>query len=123
MVEEREETYRREAGRYLENAFGALMEGELTKASEFLWGSMAEALKAVAARKGYLLRSHSELRNYARQLARELGDRQLEDAFIRADRLHANFYESFLSDQDLAADAEEIRLAVGKLLDLLETAT
>jgi hypothetical protein len=63
------------------------------------------------------------VRTYARELARELGDRQLEDAFIRADRLHANFYESFLGSQDLAADAEEIRLAVGKLLDLLETAT
>ena len=111
-------TYRLQATHYLENARLALEAGEMEKAGEFLWGSMAEAVKATAAQKGQLLQNHGVLRRYAKQLARELQDPTLEAAYIRAEQLHINFYEVFLRPDELAREYEVIGQAVSKLLDL-----
>lgn len=119
-MEQRREQYRAQSVHYLENAVTSLQQGDVEKAGEFLWGSVAEALKAVAARKGQLLRNHREIREYARALSAELQDPTIEMAFKVADQLHSNFYESFLSAEDLAPDAERIRAAVRKLIDLLD---
>jgi hypothetical protein len=41
------------------------------KASKFLWGSVAEALKALLmARKGFKIKSHSEFWDVARELSK-----------------------------------------------------
>jgi len=119
-MQEKLEQYKSQAEHYLQNALITLQQGDAEKAGEFLWGGIAEALKAVAARKGDLLRNHREIRNFAHTLSVELEDPSIEMAFIVADRLHSNFYESFLAMEDLARDAERIREAVGRLLELLE---
>lgn len=59
------------AGEYLSNAYLSLQRDELEKASEFLWGSLAQAIKAVAALKELRLRSHREIWNYLVELSRE----------------------------------------------------
>lgn len=112
--------HRNQSLRYLGNAYAALEAGEPEKAGEFLWGSMAQALKAVAATNDIQLRSHARVGEYARQLAIELGDRRLRDAFTVASYLHSNFYETGLSPEEVTAYAEDIRRAVGKLLELAE---
>lgn len=110
--------YASQSIRYLENALKSIAQSDFDKASEFLWGSIAEALKAVAAKKGLTLRTHGELWDYARGLAKELGDRSIYDGFFKANSLHSNFYESKLSPQDVVAVAESVRDTVGKLLKL-----
>ncbi len=122
-MQERLALYRAQALHYWENALVSLQQGDTEKAGEFLWGCMAEALKGVAALKGRVLRSHWELRAFARALASELSLRLVQNAFVRADRLHSNFYESFLTPEDLAEDVEEIREAVRVLLELMEEPT
>ena len=111
--------YASQSLRYLENAFGALNEGDFDKASEFLWGSVAEAIKAVAASKGVVLKSHRELWDWARELSKELNDESIYDAFFKANSLHSNFYEVRLAPQDVLIAVNSIRDAVGKLLRLL----
>ncbi|MBI2871767.1 MAG: hypothetical protein HYY00_01085 [Chloroflexi bacterium] len=119
-MQERLALYRAQALHYLENAFIALRQGDVEKAGEFLWGSMAEALKAVAAHKGTTLRQHREIREFARAIANELGERALWDAYGNAEHLHANFYEVELSLEDVAAIGESVKRAVERLLGLAE---
>ncbi|MBM3942033.1 MAG: hypothetical protein FJ316_03735 [SAR202 cluster bacterium] len=103
---------------YLENSLHHLQAGEIAKAGEFLWGSVATALKAVAARRDRGLRSHRELRAFARELARDSGQPDLWDKYLTAEHLHSNFYESFLEREDLDAIAEDLRPTVMVLLEM-----
>ena len=112
-------TYVRRSEEYLSNAYISLERNEVEKASEFLWGSMAEAIKAVAALKGEELHSHRRIQEYMVRLSRELGDRDLFDALRDANSLHMNFYESGLTREDVLTSVVTIRYAVGKLLGLI----
>lgn len=104
---------------YLQNAYIALEQNELEKASEFLWGSMAQAIKAFAAFKGEHLASHAAIWKYVTELSRELGDQGLFDAFRDANSLHINFYESGLTREIVLTLEERIRRTVGRLVSLL----
>ena len=118
-VKERIEKYKAQSIHYLENAFIFIEAGDSEKASEFLWGSMAEALKAVAASRDIWLKSHRDIRNYAKELAEALQDGSIGHTFDNAQALHSNFYESGLILEDVVTCAEDVKDAVGKLLGLI----
>ena len=113
------EKHKAQSMHYLENAFRFIEAGDAEKASEFLWGSMAQALKAVAASRGISLRTHERLKRYAMDLAKERQDENIKNAFYRAQSLHSNFYETGLLIEDVAISAEDVRAVVGKLLSLI----
>ena len=96
-----------------------LDEGELQKAGEFVWGSMAAAVKAVAACNGVSLRSHGKLVEFARELSRELESPYLYDSFHKARSLHSNFYEADLTAEDVHLAIEDVRGAIGFLMELI----
>ena len=110
------EKYARQSLTYLRNASKFVDAGDSEKASEFLWGSMAQAIKAVAAAKGVTFRKHRLLWEYAETLANELEDKSIYDSFLHAYSLHSNFYESDLELKDVRRIAEDVKVAVGKLL-------
>ena len=118
-IKERIKKYKAQSSHYLENAFISLEVGNLEKASEFLWGSMAQALKAVAASRDIRLKSHKDIRDYAMELARTLPDESIRHAFNSAQSLHSNFYESGLMLEDVAMGAEDVKVAVARLLNLI----
>jgi len=111
--------YEAQSVHYFENALKSIDAGDAEKASEFLWGSLAEALKAVAASKEIQIRSHKQLRNYAMELAKVLQDDTIRHAFDYAQSLHSNFYESGLTLEEVAMGAEDVKVAVAKLLRLI----
>ncbi|MBE0415068.1 MAG: hypothetical protein IBX36_00800 [Dehalococcoidia bacterium] len=113
------EKYKAQSIHYLENAFASMVAGDAEKAGEFLWGSMAEALKAVAASEGRELIAHWEIGDYARELAKKREDKSIYDAYGHASYLHSNFYEAGLRMEEVRIYAEDIRKAVGKLLSLI----
>ena len=104
---------------YLANAGTTFREQRPEKTGEFLWGAMAEALKAVAAVKDIALRNHNQIRRYARDAASELRDERLLDAFRDAQTLHSNFYEGMFDMGELARLSATIRDAVDALLELV----
>jgi len=104
--------------RYLKNASKSIDAGNSDKAGEFLWGSMAQALKALAASRGIHLGNHRQIWNYVESLPKELEDKSIYDTFIQANFLHTNFYESELELKDVRRMAEDIRVAVDRLLRL-----
>lgn len=67
---------------YLRTASKFIDVGDSEKASEFLWGSLAEALKALALSKGIYLKKHGEIRNYVDSLTKELEDKSIYDTFL-----------------------------------------
>lgn len=113
------ERYKAQSLHYLNNAFASIEAGEAEKAGEFLWGSIAEALKAVAASKGMELESHAKLWRYAQALAKEMGDKAIYNVFALASSLHKNFYESGLDLKDVSIQAQDIKAMVEKLLGLI----
>lgn len=115
----RSKRYRDQSLHYLENALSLLSRGEAEKASELLWGSAAQAVKAVAAHKGIELRSHQALLRYVRELSRELGDEAIYRVFHEAESLHSNFYEGKLETVDVWALAQSVRPLVSHLLSMV----
>lgn len=111
--------YKKQAMRYLGNAFISLEAGEPEKAGEFLWGSMAQAVKAVAATHEIRLTRHDQISEYANSLGKELNDKDVIAHFQLANSLHWNFYETELRTVDVARYAELIRPTIGKLLSLV----
>jgi len=112
-------TYLTNTHHYLDNAFRALDAGEVDKAGEFIWGSMAAAIKAVAALKGTHLRRHRDIWDFAKALAKEMNSKTIFDDFVKANSLHSNFYESGLQREDVLLFAEDIRRTIGQLLRLI----
>lgn len=112
--------YRAQSIHYLENAFSSLEAGDPEKAGEFLWGSLSQALKAVAASKEIELKRHWDLTDYAKGLTRQQGDKSIYDVFGHASYLHSNFYEAGLRVEDVEIYAQEIKEMVGKLLGLID---
>ena len=110
------EKYARQSLHYLRNASKYIDAGDSEKASEFLWGSMAQAIKAVVAVKGITFRKHRLLWEYAEVLSKELEDKSIYDSFLHAYSLHTNFYEAELEIKDVRRMAEDVRITVGKLL-------
>ena len=112
-------SYQERTRLYLANAAGMLRQRRPEKSGEFLWGAMAEALKAVAALKETRLRTHAEIRRYARDLSKERGDDQLSTSFNIAEMLHSNFYEGFSDLAAVTSHSDRIAEAVERLLSLI----
>ena len=113
------EKYKTQSMHYMENALKFIKVGNPEKAGELLWGSMAQALKAVAANKGRELNTHQEIRKYARELAKRCKDESIWNGFSQASYLHSNFYEAGLSMEEVFTCAGRIRTTVRKLLELV----
>ena len=103
----------------MHNAFVTLDDGQLEKASEFLWGGMALAVKAVAAMREIELGTHDAIWEYAKLISQQLDDEALFNAFRDANRLHVNFYDSGLTREMVLDSEERIRQGVAKLLNLM----
>lgn len=104
---------------YLENGQIMLNKGEAGKASELLWGSVAQALEAVAESRNFKLANHRSLRWLAAELSRETNDKSINNIFYQAEALHSNFHTVELTVQEVATNVEAIRDLVSKLLSLI----
>jgi hypothetical protein len=82
--------------RYRSNAEKAIAAGEYRKASELLWGSITQELKALAATHGVVISSHGQFFDFLRQLATELGERTVYVEFAALNALHRNFYDEII---------------------------
>ncbi len=116
---EQSRKYKTQSIHYIENAINCIETGDAQKASDFLWGSVAEALKAVAEVKGIELRSHKSIRDYARELAKEEKDPTIFDVFRKAESLHRNFYELGTELEEVYILSGEVRALVDKLFRLI----
>ncbi len=104
---------------YLENALLALRNDEAGKAGELLWGSVAQAVHAVAASRNRRLNTHRELKNFVIQLSIDLADEGLRTDFLLAESLHHNFYEVQQEPKDINLVLPAVHELVQKLFHLI----
>jgi hypothetical protein len=88
------EQYKETGDHYLANAKALWSKNELRKASEMLWGAVAQYLKALKARKGGKIYGLSEFHEFVKALAKEQTNEYFHSEFVFLRVLHNNFYDS-----------------------------
>src|SRR5437867_10203516 len=102
---EDEVSRRREiADTYYSNYARFLKEGDLGKASEFLWGAVSNFAYALALLDNKKLDDHAKTRAYLNELATSRKDPDLAGGITAAERMHANFYHNFMSNEAFEED-------------------
>lgn len=107
---------------YWSNAEHAIKAKEYRKASELLWGAVAQQLKALAGTHGILIKSHGQFFNFLRQLSSELHDKSLYLEFVDLNALHQNFYDETIPP-DIFPDFYERAVRYIARLDTLTQST
>lgn len=79
----------------------SLSEGERLSSSEEIWGAAAQAVKAIARRRGWPHHSHDALRVIANYLGKLVDDDNIGPLFSDLESLHRNFYDDRLSVQQI----------------------
>ena len=98
--------------KYVGQAQEELDSGDLSQATEKAWGASAEALKSIAAQRGWNHKSHGLLRDMATQLYMEFGRPRVIDLFGFLENAHTNYYEH-------RWDKDEVQLHVDRSRELL----
>ncbi len=112
--------YKKQSLRYSSNAKKFFGKGDFDKACEFFWGSAAQAVKALAASKGKLLKSHEKIYSFILGVSQELAEPDLYDWFLAASYLHTDFYEVKLDANAIFVQAEKVSKLTKRLLELTE---
>ena len=112
------DVYVKTRDKYLTNAERFAGRGEFRKASELLWGAVAQEIKAVAARAGKRLGRHKDLKNFVRTLSKEVEDPELYRSFLLLETLHVNFYDEVIEPGDFEVYAREAYRFMRKLEEI-----
>jgi uncharacterized protein (UPF0332 family) len=107
--------YTRLSQKNLQKAQALIAQGDYHQASEKLWGATASMVKAMAEGRGWPHESHRKLNLVISRLAQETGRRELIRLFGLANALHTNFYEDWLTPEQVVEFAASVR----ELLDEL----
>ena len=89
-------------------AWEHLDQGDLAQASNKAWGLVAETVKAISAHHGGFIHTHRAIGEVVDELARLVGNagdmetrRWLNGIFMVASRLHSNFYENEMPENQV----------------------
>ena len=104
---------------FLAGARAQLAAGDLLQASEKGWGAAAQMVKAVAEARGWRHNGHRELHLTITRLSEEAGDERLRRLFAYANSLHTNFYEGWLTRQEVETGLDDVAELVETLDALL----
>ena len=104
--------YRTAATQLLEQARQELARGDARQASEKAWGAAAQAVKAVAERRGWYHKSHAALFDAVNRLTEETGNNDFDGLFHYASSLHVNFYENWMN-------ANMVRIGIEKVAQFI----
>jgi hypothetical protein len=102
----------------MDDAETLLKKKDGSQAGEKLWGTAAEAVKAIAARVGKPIRTHADLWNFVLSLDKENPRLELRRLFAVADHPHSNFYEDEIPFDAVQGIADDVREFIAKLEDL-----
>jgi len=113
--------YERRAEKYLDNARDLVIKREFAKASELLWGTVVEFIKAISVLYGLdpSRLKHKEIVETGKRIALELGDVEMSKLIDKAQAFHANFYEDFMSEEVFGEHYEAMIRLTTKLLSIL----
>ena len=102
---------------YIQKADEYLHAGDRVQASEKGWGAVAEAIKSIAAQRGWNHWGHRLLNDAAYLLSVEWGRPDVKVSYDAIEKLHINFYEDDMELDDIATSVGNAKT----LLQELET--
>ena len=97
------------------------VKGDTMQASEKIWNAAAQALKSVAALRGWNHKSHALLGDIAMQLRLELGRPELSEQFRLLEAAHNNFYEHRWAADEVEDRMNTARRFVGQLEEIRQS--
>ena len=120
---EKSAKYQKMSEEYLNNAMIYASKLNFAKATEFLWGAIAEAVKSIYALDDRTLGEHRQIMKALEELVlkKELADGARLIQSI--DQLHINFYEGFVDEGRfllLSKDAYKLITELFKALEVLK---
>jgi len=104
---------------YLRSAEELIAEADYVQASEKLWGTASQMVKAVAAKRHVELRSHSDLNRFVAELRSETNEPEIRRLWQIATSLHQNFYEAWLPAEIVKESVADIQRFQGLMARLL----
>lgn len=104
--------------RFIRQADEELANGDHIQASEKAWGAVAHYFKSIAARRDWRQNSHRDYYINMELLRGESVDKEeFRRFFLAADGLHANFYNDYMSAEQVGESIEDAK----KLLSMLDS--
>ena len=113
------QTYCERSRAFLAKAREELDAGDLGQASEKAWGAAALIVKAAAEDRGLAHQTHRDYYPVLRAMVQETGDGGLRDLFRAANELHHNFYEHWLTSEEVGSDIDLVERFVEKVEQLI----
>ena len=101
----------------LDDAEREIAAGDLVQGSEKLWGATSQALKAYCASRSLPHGKSQHRRQAVLDLADRLNNPSVRLAFGIAQSCHANFYNDWMEQEDLAIFLPDIRQLATIILD------
>lgn len=96
----------RTALEFLANSDRELAAGDILQSSEKLWGAVSHAVTAVAKSRGSLFAKTAHRQHIVRSVAVEYDSPDLLNCYKAAQKLHANFYQGYMSNSDIRLNRE-----------------
>ncbi|MEW6482954.1 MAG: PaREP1 family protein [bacterium] len=90
-----------QADKYIGQGDKEIKNGDLRQAGEKYWGAATQILKAYCEMKGWPHDGHAKLFQDVGEISKELGDQKIREQFGLAGMLHINFYEGWLTKDDV----------------------
>lgn len=107
--------YLDKASAYLTDGDAALKNNKLQQASEKYWGAATQVVKAYAESNGYQHNGHAQLFKVVDKIAKELKDENLMNLFHIAGMLHTNFYEGWLTKNEVLVGAKQVKEFIDRI--------
>src|SRR3989304_2351312 len=101
--------------KYLHDVEILLSKGDLSQASEKLWGATVTIVKAIAAQRRKTLKTHEGIKFFLAQIARELKDESVNSVSLVAEGLHQNFYENAEHPDSVKKGAKTIKQFITRM--------
>ena len=100
---------------YIRQADYELSQEDYLQAEEKAWGAVATAIKAIAEKRGWPHNHHDLTGQAMMWLADEFARQDLKDSFTLIERLHRNFYEDTLTEQEVQRGVGQAKLLLEEL--------
>jgi uncharacterized protein (UPF0332 family) len=117
--DERVELHLKLSERYMDEAEEFLRRGEYAQASEKAWEAASQVIKALAARRGEEIRSHSGLHEFVARISEEQ-DREIGRLWRSTTSLHQNIYENWFTESQVVDGVEDVKKLIEKLKQLVK---
>ncbi|MBI4181801.1 MAG: hypothetical protein HY520_02435 [Candidatus Aenigmarchaeota archaeon] len=109
--------------RYFSNAENPIQKRDFRKASELLWGAIAQAMKALGASSGITIRTRGQIRDFVKQIAQDMSDPAFFKTFRQLEALHRNFYDEEILEEEFPEYYSITMSFISKIDDLMKAKT